>query len=113
MALVTGVFDEVPEQQPLPYISLGPIVQTQADAHNQRGLDVTFDWNIWSAYEGTKEVADILQALDEVFDRQSLAVAGWQDVSIALQQTLTVPDPDPDIRHITASYRVWLTKQEE
>lgn len=112
MALVTGVFDEVPDAQPLPYVSLGTIVQTEADAHNQRGLDVTFDWHIWSAYEGNKEVADILQALEDVFDRQPLAVAGWRDVSIANQQTLTVPDPDPDIRHITASYRVWLTKKE-
>jgi hypothetical protein len=31
-------------------------------------------------------------------------------VSVAHQQHTELRDPDPDIRHINVSYRVWLTK---
>lgn len=109
-ALVTGVFDEVPEDQPHPYVTLGSITETVDDAHNQRGLEAQVQMDIWSAYDGYKEAADILAALDDALDRQALTVTGFTDVSIAHQQHTELRDPDPDIRHINVSYRVWLTK---
>lgn len=111
-ALVTGVFDNVPDEQPLPYISLGSITSNTDDAHNQRGADLSVVWDIWSAHPGNKEAAAILAALDALFHRQALAVAGFTDVSVARTQALTVTDPDPDIRHISVRYRVWLTQDE-
>lgn len=110
MALISGVFDEVPEDTAHPYVTVGSITETAADAHNQRGLDVQVEMHIWSKYEGYREAADIAAALDEALDRQPLAVTGFRDVSIAHVQHTELRDPDPDIRHINVSYRVWLTK---
>ncbi|QUI32435.1 DUF3168 domain-containing protein [Streptomyces alfalfae] len=110
MALVTGVYDEVPEAVAHPYISLGSITENVADAHNQRGLDASVVLHVWSKYRGFKQAALILAALDEALDRQPLTVAGFRDVSIAHEQHQELRDPDPDIRHINVSYRVWLTK---
>ncbi|MFE8962164.1 DUF3168 domain-containing protein [Streptomyces iakyrus] len=110
MALVTGVYDEVPEQVTHPYVSLGSITENVDDAHNQRGLEASVVLHVWSKYRGFKEAAGILAALDAALDRQPLAVAGFRDVSIAHQQHTELRDPDPDIRHINVSYRVWLTK---
>lgn len=109
MALVSGVYDEVPEEAVHPYVSLGSITENVADAHNQRGLDVTVDLDVWSKYRGFKEAAQILAQLDAALDRQPLAVDGFKDVSIAHVQHQELRDPDPDIRHINVSYRVWLT----
>ncbi|CAL9301262.1 MULTISPECIES: DUF3168 domain-containing protein [Streptomyces] len=109
-ALVTGVFDEVPENQPHPYITVGSITENVADAHNQRGLDASVVLHIWSRYRGYKQAAEILSALDAALDRQPLTVVGFKDVSIAHQQHTELRDPDPEIRHINVSYRVWLTK---
>ncbi|MCZ9352988.1 DUF3168 domain-containing protein [Streptomyces mutabilis] len=109
-ALVTGVFDEVPEAQPHPYITVGSITENVSDAHNQRGLDASVVLHIWSKYRGYKQAAEILSALDAALDRQPLAVTGFKDVSIAHQQHTELRDPDPEIRHINVSYRVWLTK---
>ncbi|MET8824792.1 DUF3168 domain-containing protein [Streptomyces sp. NPDC004610] len=109
-AVVTGVFDEVPEEQPHPYVSLGTVTETAADAHNQRGLDARVVLHIWSKYRGFKEAAVILAALDAALDREPLAVAGFRDVSVAHEQHTGMRDPDPDIRHINVSYRVWLTE---
>lgn len=109
-ALVSGVYDEVPEGVAHPYVSLGSITENVADAHNQRGLDASVVLHIWSKHRGFKEAAAILVQLDAALDRVPLAVAGFKDVSIAHDQHTEVRDPDPDIRHINVSYRVWLTK---
>ncbi|HZX38446.1 MAG TPA: DUF3168 domain-containing protein [Streptomyces sp.] len=110
MALVSGVYDEVPETAVHPYVSLGSITETADDAHNQRGLEASVVLHVWSKYRGFKEAAGILAQLDAALDRQPLTVAGFRDVSIAHQQHTELRDPDPDIRHINVSYRVWLTK---
>ncbi|AZM54165.1 DUF3168 domain-containing protein [Streptomyces sp. WAC 01529] len=110
MALVSGVYDEVPEQVAHPYVSLGSITETVSDAHNQRGLEARVVLHVWSKYRGFKQAAAILDALDTALDRQPLTVSGFRDVSIAHEQHQELRDPDPDIRHINVSYRVWLTK---
>jgi hypothetical protein len=110
MALVSGVYDEVPEQATHPYVSLGSITENVDDAHNQRGLEASVVLHVWSKYRGFKEAAGILAELDAALDRQPLTVTGFRDVSIAHQQHTELRDPDPDIRHINVSYRVWLTK---
>ncbi|MFC7846125.1 DUF3168 domain-containing protein [Streptomyces sp. NPDC057382] len=110
MALVSGVYDDVPEQAAHPYVSLGSITENVDDAHNQRGLEASVVLHVWSKYRGYKQAADILVELDTALDRRPLTVAGFRDVSIAHQQHTEVRDPDPDIRHINVSYRVWLTK---
>ena len=110
MALVTGVYDEVPEPVAHPYVSLGSITETVDDAHNQRGLEAAVVLHVWSKYRGFKEAATILAALDAALDRQPLTVAGFTDVSVAHQAHTELRDPDPDIRHINVSYRVLLTK---
>jgi hypothetical protein len=108
--LVSGIYDEVPEPAQFPYVSLGSITETVDDAHNQRGLEASVVLHVWSKYRGFKEAATILAALDTALDRQPLTVAGFTDVSIAHQLHTELRDPDPDIRHINVSYRVWLTK---
>ena len=110
MALVSGVFDEVPEDTAHPYVTVGSITETVSDAHNQRGLDAQVEMHIWSRYDGYKEAAEIAAALDAALDRQPLTVTGFRDVSVAHVQHTELRDPDPDIRHINVSYRVWLTK---
>lgn len=110
MDLISGVFDEVPEDTPHPYVTVGSITETVSDAHNQRGLDAQAELHIWSRYDGYKEAAGIAAALDAALDRQPLTVTGFRDVSIAHEQHTELRDPDPDIRHINVSYRVWLTK---
>lgn len=110
MGMVSGVFDEVPEDVAHPYVSIGTLTESVADAHNQRGLDVAVVLHVWSKYRGFKQAAQILAALDEALDRQPLTVAGFRDVSIAHDQHTELRDPDPQIRHINVSYRVWLTK---
>jgi hypothetical protein len=110
MARVSGVFDEVPEPAPYPYVSFGAVTEVASDAHDRQGLEVTMVLHVWSKYPGNAEAADIFAALDAALDRQPITVAGFTDVSLAHVQHQFIPDPDPDIRHVNAEYRVWLTR---
>lgn len=109
--LVTGIYDDVPNSAPFPYVSLGSVVEFEEDSHTQRGLNVSAVLHIWSSYPGNKEAAEILAAVCDALDRQPLIVPGWTDVSIAMNQANTSSDPNPDIRHMNVTFRVWLTKE--
>lgn len=110
MSLVSGVYDEVPEAAAFPYVSFGAFTEVRDDAHNRQGLDVTVVIHVWSRYPGNGEAADVFAAVDAALDRRPLAVSGWTDVSIWHETHEFVKDPDPDIRHVNAQYRVWLSR---
>jgi hypothetical protein len=105
-----GVYDEVPEPAPFPYVSLGSITETPDDAHDRQGLNVLVTVHVWSKAPGMGQAYDIFAALDAALDRVPLAVPGFTDVSIRNEQHQALKDPDPTIRHINAQYRVWLTR---
>jgi len=110
MALVSGVYDEVPEPAPFPYVAIGAITETVSDAHDRQGLDVMVVLHVWSKYPGNGEAADIFAALDAALDRQPLTAAGWTDITIKHDNHQFIADPDPAIRHVNAEYRVMLTR---
>lgn len=110
MAKVTGVYDEVPEDVAYPYVSIGAITETADDAHDRQGLDSLVVLHVWSTYKGFAEAADIFAAVDASLDRRPLAVSGWTDVSIRHEEHQFLKDPDPDVRHVYAQYRVRLTR---
>jgi len=111
MGLVSGVYDEVPEDVEFPYVTLGSITELPDDAHDRQGLTAQVVLHIWSKYRGYAEAARILAAMDQVLDRKPLAVDGFTDVSIAQAQHQSMRDSDPTIRHINVQYRVWMTVQ--
>lgn len=110
MNRVTGVFDDVPEDVAHPYVSIGAITETADDAHDRQGLDSLVVLHVWSKYPGNAEAADIFAALDAALDRQPLTVSGWTDVSVKHESHQFLHDPDPEIRHVYAQYRVRLTR---
>lgn len=109
-ALVSGVYDEVPENAVFPLVSFGSVLEIPSDTHGRQGLDCLVTLHVWSKAMGFGEAYDVFAALDAALDRASLAVAGWTDVSIRHEQHQALKDPDPDVRHINAQYRVWLTR---
>ncbi|MCI3271024.1 DUF3168 domain-containing protein [Streptomyces cylindrosporus] len=110
LALVSGVYDEVPEPAPYPYVSIGSITEVPDDAHDRQGLEATIVLHVWSKSPGFAQAYDIFAALDAALDRASLAVAGFTDVSIRHDQHQALKDPEPGVRHINAQYAVRLTR---
>jgi hypothetical protein len=110
-ALPGQVYDQIPEPAPFPYVQIGSITEITDDAHDAQGLDAMVVIHTWSMAPGPSEVFDLFAAVDAALDRVSLTVAGFSQVFIKHTQHQTIPDPDPRIRHLSASYRVRMTKE--
>lgn len=60
MGKINGVFDEVPEGTPLPYIALGDDTVSDFGSKTFEGEYITHTLHVFSDYHGKKEAKDIL-----------------------------------------------------
>lgn len=104
MADITGVFDEVPEGQAFPYVTIGEFTVTPGGAHDRFGARSTVTLHAWSTYHGRAEISTVVGHLMRLLDHQALNVNGHDTVVVAHEQTVTVPDPDPDVRHAAVRF---------
>jgi hypothetical protein len=111
-ALVSGVFDEVPEGTEYPYVVLGDIMETPSEASEQTGTNTTATIHVWSKQRGNKQTADLLRHVDRVLHREPLTVDGFTNVSVTNTFLHILRDPDPAIRHGVARFRIWTQKEE-
>ncbi len=66
MAKVTGVFDALPHEQASPYIVLGAMQALPGRLLDESEHAWSLDIHIWSAYQGRKEVLEIVDILKGV-----------------------------------------------
>lgn len=105
------LYDVVPEAAPFPYVSFGSIFELPDDSHDAQGLNALVTLHIWDKSASHAGVYDLFALVDAALDRVALAVAGFKDVQIKHTQHQTIEDPDPEIRHINAQYRVHMTRE--
>lgn len=115
MALIDGVYDEVPEARDKPYVSFAEITEKDDSTHERRGFELMLTLSVWSAYRGFGQVGQVLTELDRVLHRVPLDVDGWELISIARQsapqQSAGVRRvADPNLRQAQARFRVWVTE---
>jgi len=110
--LLTGrVHDKVPEPAPYPYVHFGTFTEIPDDQHDAQGLEVVFVLHTWTKSQGSGQAYDMAAAADTALDRVPLTVAGFKEVHIKSLGRQTIEDPDPDICHVNAEYRVIMTKE--
>jgi len=110
MARVSGVYDKVPEPATYPFVTIGAISESVDDTHDHQGLVSLVNVHVWSMAPGDSETYDVFADVDAALDRTNLTVAGFSQVFIKHTQHQTIPDPDPRIRHLSATYRVSMRK---
>ncbi|MGW2985461.1 DUF3168 domain-containing protein [Streptomyces goshikiensis] len=113
MALITGVYDYVPENVAFDYVTIGEATEVPDNRHGGFGRETTVSLHVWSRYRGHARGLRIAARVTELLDHQPLAVAGLHHVSTRFEfsQTLTDPEPPGDIRHIPMRFRI-VTEQE-
>jgi hypothetical protein len=114
MALIEGVFDQVPEGQAYPYVRIGDHLSTPDNDHGGFGREITVTIHVWTKTRGNKQGQAIAARVGELLDHQErqLTVTGHRVVSIRQEFDQAVPDPDPQIRHHVLRFRI-ITDQEE
>lgn len=106
MAMITGVFDAVPKNQDLPYITVGDATEIPFNVFAKDGKEATITLHIWSLYKGFKEALDIRNRIDQLLDGQTLTITGFVNVLCQFENSETLRDPDGVTRHIATRYRV-------
>lgn len=106
MAMVTGVFDRVPERQPFPYIRIGSATETPDNAHGQFGRETVQSVDIWSDYRGFAEADLAANRVQALLDHKPLVVPGREHVSTRYEFGQTLSDPETELRHIVLRFRI-------
>lgn len=109
--LVTGVVQFVREGQPFPYVRIGAASETPHNTHDSFGANTSLMLHVFDRARNWDTVTTIANRLVTIFDHQALTIAGHRTVACRFEQTLTLPDPDPEIRHATVRFAI-NTQQE-
>ncbi|GGQ07778.1 hypothetical protein BKA00_007429 [Actinomadura coerulea] len=110
--MITGVFDDVPEDVVRPYVAFGESTETPDNAHGQFGRETVLTLDIWSEYGGFAEANAIAFRLNELLDQQPLVITGCRHVYTAFEFAATFRDPDkPDLRHAFTRFRIVTSKE--
>ncbi|WP_431888735.1 DUF3168 domain-containing protein [Nocardiopsis alba] len=106
MALVSGVYDDVAEGTPYPYVALGESMETPDNTHDGKGRSTVVTLHVWSRYAGFTEATRIAGRLVELLDERPLNVTGRTHISTRFEFSQTLRDPDPRLRHVPVRFRV-------
>lgn len=112
MSMVTGVYDDVPEDVARPYVHLGESIETPDNAHGAFGRETVMTLHVWSEYRGFAEVNSIAYRLQELLDEQPLTITGCRHVATRFEFAQTLTDPDkPGLRHAPVRFRVITSRE--
>lgn len=98
-ALITGVFDHVPEGTGYPYVVVGEAFATPRNSQDRKGRRTAENIHVWSDHLGYSELNAIADRIIELLDHQALTVSGHDIVLSNFEFQQTLDDPDPDVRH--------------
>ncbi len=100
------LYDHVPESPTFPYVVIGESFFGQWDTKSFDGMDQDIVLHVWSRYRGRKEAKQIMGAIHDALNKQSLTVTGHNFVLCQFTFGQVLDDPDGLTRHGIARYRV-------
>lgn len=109
--LTVPVLDYVPEDTPYPYVTIGETQMVTDDTHNTYGTECLMTLHVWTRSEGWSQARGIAAQMRAALDNQHTNIetsAPHRVVSIRMDQTWSMRDPDPSIRHMPIRYRVLI-----
>lgn len=102
-----SIFDDVPQNEPEPYVTIGPLTGAPWDTKTEDGMEQTLQIGSWSVEPGFRELKLIQAEITAALDRQPLVVAGHQHVYTVMEFSETFRDPDGVTRQGTQRFRIW------
>lgn len=104
-AVVSGVYDDVPEGANYPYVIVGEHTSNNFGSKTLDGLEYTLTIHIWSQYRGRKEVKEIAEIIYDALHDSSLSVSGASLVNLRQEFETTLLDSDGITRHGVMRFR--------
>lgn len=101
-----SVFDEVPAEEPFPYIVLAEGNESPSHTFCKDGREITFSVHIWSRYKGFKECYLILNEVNKLLDYQDIEIEDFDLIYIRNENSNAIRDQDDRTRHLISDYLV-------
>ena len=108
-ALVTGVFDAVPDDTALPIAVIGPSTSTDDATKTLDARDYVFNVDVWSNYRGMKETKNIVKQVYSLLHDSALTVAGASMVNLRCEFTTELREDNGVTRHGVMRFRAFIT----
>lgn len=120
MALVSGVFDEVPQDTPLPYVVVGKVTETDAPSFGEDGHELFPEITTWtedgtdrtgnSGASGFKQGLAIADLVKSTLFADGFTVTGLGVCVIRMQDLVTekYDDPPPTLRSVTQTFVILI-----
>lgn len=99
MDKITGVFDDVNEKQPFPYITFGEVSVIDWSTKTQYGEEVSTVLNIWSDHAGKQEAMEIMSLVVHSISREPIRFNGFIVFFSRMDFMHVFEEPDREIRH--------------
>lgn len=112
MSMITGVFDFVPDNENYPYVQIGEATTGPFETYDRYGQEVTLTIHVYSqrvgpnAYQGMKQIDDIMNRVQMLLARTYFPVDGWGDVGCWGDYEQTLLESDGITRHGILRYRM-------
>lgn len=111
-ALITGIYDYVPEDAVFPYVTVGEAIETPDNTVAGLGRQTVITLHVWTRARGHAKGLTIAARITALLDHQPLTIPGSAHIATRYEfgQTLIDPEPPGDVRHVVLRYRV-VTEQ--
>lgn len=104
-AMITGVYDDVPEGSTYPYVVIGEQTAVNFGSKTLDGLEHTLTVHVWSQYRGRKEAKEIMERIYNILHESNLSVTGANLVNLRQEFETTLVDSDGITRHGIMRFR--------
>ena len=108
-ALITGVYDAVPDDTTLPIVVIGPSTSTDDGTKTLDCRDYIFNVDVWSDYRGMKETKNIVKEVYGLLHEYALSVTGASLVDLRCEFTTELLEDNGITRHGVMRFRAFVT----
>jgi hypothetical protein len=111
-ALISGVYDYVPETAAYPFVTIGEAIETPDNTVSGLGRQTVITLHVWTRARGHTPGLRVAARITALLDHQPLTITGSHHIATRYEfsQTLTDPEPPGDVRHVVLRYRI-VTEQ--
>jgi hypothetical protein len=94
MALVSGVYDHIPQDQAFPFVVIGEDDYIGRDSHTTNGYSVGFRISVWSRGFGRKGCMQVMEAVDALLHNKDFSISGWNILNLRRDLSQIIVDSD-------------------
>ena len=108
MALISGVYDYVPEGSALDYVTIGDDDFNANDTKTSNGFEVYATIHAWSENNGRKKVKELAGEIYRILHKTSLIITDFTHIQTFFETSKTFRDQDEKTYHNIQTFRIYM-----